>query len=107
VNVGEEIFQLLLAEQCSYPIGMPLKLVFKETEVLLASSFVVTTANIHCAIIDKIEQGEALSQVTLDYRGVNVITIVPTLLFDGLSLGVGDEVYWMVSPSEISLMEEV
>jgi len=104
VSVKDDTFHLLLAEQCHDTIGEPLMLVFKETEVLLASTPTATTANIHRAVINKIEQGNVLSQITLNYHDSTITALVPTLTFNTLHLQEENEVFWMVSPSEISLL---
>jgi molybdopterin-binding protein len=104
VAVGEDNFHLLLAEACHDAIGTPLTLAFKETEVLLASTPTATTANIQRAVVSKIVQGSVLSQITLTYHEHTLIALVPTLTFNTLSIDAGDEVFWMVSPSEISLL---
>lgn len=104
VAVGEDNFYLLLAEACHDGIGETLTLAFKETEVLLASSATNTTANIQRAVIDKIDRGSVLSQITLTYHENTVTALVPTLIFNTLNIDVGDNVFWLVSPSEISLL---
>lgn len=104
VAVGEDNFHLLLAEQCHDTIGEPLTLAFKETEVLLAAIHTATTANIQRAVIAKIERGSVLAQITLTYHEHTVTALVPTLTFNTLSIDEGEEVFWMVSPSEISLL---
>lgn len=104
VAVGEDNFHLLLAEQCHDAIGTPLTLAFKETEVILASTPTATTANIQRSVVSKIEQGSVLSQITLTYHEHTLTALVPTLTFNTLSIDVGNEVFWMVSPSEISLL---
>ncbi|MCX6073367.1 MAG: hypothetical protein NTY39_03530 [Campylobacterales bacterium] len=104
VAVGDDTFHLLLAEQCHDTIGTPLTLVFKETEVLLASTPTATTANIHHAVVTKIEQGSVLSQISLTYHEITIAALVPTLTFNPLNIHEGDDVFWIVSPSEISLL---
>lgn len=104
VAVGEDHFYLLLAEQCHDEIGTLLTLAFKETEVLLASTPTATTANIQRAVLSQIEQGSVLSQITLTYHEHILCALVPTLTFNTLHIVAGDEVFWMVSPSEISLL---
>ena len=104
VAAGNEPFHLLLAEQCHDTIGTPLTLVFKETEVLLASTPTATTANIHHAVVVKIEQGSVLSQISLTYNETTITALVPTLTFNPLNIHEGDDVFWIVSPSEISLL---
>jgi molybdopterin-binding protein len=106
VSVADESFHLLLAEASDASIGSNVTLAFKETEVILASAPAATTANIHRAIVSKIEQGNVLSQITLTYHEATLMALVPTLTFDTLMIDEGDEVYWMVQPSEISLLRE-
>lgn len=106
VAVGDDPFHLLLAEASDEAIGTAVTLAFKETEVILASAAAATTANIHRAIVRKIEQGSVLSQIILAYRETTLMALVPTLTFDTLMIDEGDEVYWMVQPSEISLLRE-
>ncbi len=106
VAVGDDPFHLLLAEASDASIGSNVTLAFKETEVILASAPAATTANIHRAIVRKIEQGNVLSQITLAYHEATLMALVPTLTFNTLMIDEGDEVYWMVQPSEISLLRE-
>lgn len=106
VAVGEDSFHLLLAEQCHDTIGTPLTLAFKESEILLASTPTATTANIQHAVVSKIAQGSVLSQITLTYHEHTITTLAPTLTFNNLRVREGDEIYWMVSPSEISLLRD-
>lgn len=106
-SVGEDHFHLLLAEQCHDEIKTPLTLAFKETEVILVSTPTATTANIQRAVVNKIEQGRVLSQITLTYHEATIIALVPTLTFDSLDIVEGKNVFWMVSPSEISLLRGI
>jgi len=106
VLVGEDPFYLLLAQHCHEPIGTSLTLVFKETEVIVTTTKTATTANIQRALVRTIEQGKVLSQITLIYQATPIVTLVPTVTLATLLIHEGDEVYWMVQPSEISLLRE-
>ncbi len=106
VLVGEDPFYLLLAQHCHDPIGTSLTLVFKETEVIVTTTKTATTANIQRALVRTIEQGKVLSQITLIYQATPIVTLVPTVTLATLLIHEGDEVYWMVQPSEISLLRE-
>lgn len=106
VSVGEDHFHLLLAEQYHEMIGTSLTLVFKETEVILSNIRIATTANVQRAFVKTIERGIILSQITLTYHEMTLMALVPTLTFNTLDICEGDEIYWMVSPSEISLLRE-
>jgi len=104
VSVGDELFHLLLAEASNTPIGTNVTLAFKETEVILSKEPSNTTANIQRASVQKIEQGVVLSQITLFYHETIITALVPTLTFETLKIAEGDTLYWMVQPSEISLL---
>jgi len=106
VLVGQETFYLLLAEASDAEelAGTNVTLAFKETEVILAQVFTTTTANIHRATVQKIERGVVLSQITLLYHETTITALVPTLTFELLDIAQGNEVSWMVQPSEISLL---
>ena len=106
VKVGEEIFYLLLAEASNENdlLHTNVTLAFKETEVILSKVFTATTANIHRANVQKIERGIVLSQITLLYQATAITALVPTLTFELLYIAEGDEVNWIVQPSEISLL---
>lgn len=106
VLVGEETFYLLLAEASNENelLNTPVTLAFKETEVILSKMFTSTTANIQSAMVEKIERGSVLSQITLTYFDTLITALVPTLTFNALEISEGDNVYWMVQPSEISLL---
>lgn len=106
VTVGDEPFHLLLAEASDVEglLHTNVTLAFKETEVILAKAMGVSTANIHRAIVGKIEPGVVLTQVTLHYHGLSVTALVPTVTFEILEIRCDDEISWMVQPSEISLL---
>ncbi len=102
--VGEETFHLLLAEPFHEPLGTPLTLAFKETEVILAAHASPCTANGAYGTIRSIRRGDVLCEVAFDYGDLLLHALVPTLTFDPLGLEVGMRVAWAVQPSEISLL---
>lgn len=106
VSVENDPFHLLLAETSDEQelLNTPVTLVFKETEVILSNLYIPTTANTHNAIVQKIERGAVLSQITLLYHTYSVTALVPTPTFEPLEIREGDTVSWMVQPSEISLL---
>jgi molybdopterin-binding protein len=108
VAIEEDSFHLLLAEASNVDdlIGTNVTLAFKETEVILSKEPMNTTANIQRATVQKIESGIVLSQIILIYYETNLIALVPTLTFETLKIAEGDNLYWMVQPSEISLLRE-
>jgi len=106
VTVGDDPFHLLLAEASNADdlIGTNITLAFKETEVILSKEPINTTANIGRATVQKIERGTVLSQITLLYHETIITALVPTLTFDTLEINETNNIYWMVQPSEISLL---
>lgn len=106
VAIEEVTFHLLLAEASDALIGADITLAFKETEIILTKNVTATSANCARATVQKIESGIVLSQITLTYHETSLIALVPTLTFNTLAIGEGDEIHWMVQPSEISLLRE-
>ena len=105
-TVGEDTFHLLLAEPFCEPLGTPLTLAFKETEVILAADASPCTANGAYGTIRSIRRGDVLSEVAFEYGDLLLRALVPTLTLDPLGLEVGMRVAWAVQPSEISLLRE-
>lgn len=106
VSILNNTLHLLLAEASNADdlIGTNVTLAFKETEVILSKIFTPTTANIQSASILLIERGIILSQITLTYVDIKIIALVPTLTLNRLEIIEGENVYWIVQPSEISLL---
>ncbi len=106
VSVGSDTLHLLLAEIPGGETreGNQVTLAFKETEVILLNTSVMTTANILSGRISDIQHGAVLTQVSLAYQDTTVRALVPTLTFHTMGALLGDTVGWMVSPNEISLL---
>lgn len=100
-----DLFELILVETPSFQYGDSVTLVFKETEVIVQkSSLQASSANTQKGIIESIEAGIVLTSVTLAYHETIIVSLITTSAFKRLELAVGDEVVWMVQPSEISLL---
>jgi molybdopterin-binding protein len=105
VSYGNDLFELILVETSSLQSGDNVTLVFKETEVILEkSSGQVSSANRQKGIIESIESGIVLTSVTLTYHDTSIVSLITTNAYKRLELSAGDEVVWMVQPSEISLL---
>jgi len=106
VNVGDDVFHLLLAEHTDNlaRLNHEVILAFKETEVILAKGVSDSTANLHAGVVQSIEKGNVLTQVTLLYADTFIKALVPTITFDLLDVAVGDNIHWIVQPGEISLL---
>lgn len=103
--VNTDTFELILVETPTYVKGDAVTLVFKETEViLLKSPHFSCSANVHKAIITAIEIGIVLTSISLSYQQNSIVALITTNAYNRLELLIGDEVFWMVQPSEISLL---
>ena len=105
VSFSNNLFELILVETPSLKCGDPVTIVFKETEVILQkSSLQLSSANTQKGIITDIESGIVLTSVTLSYHDTSIVSLITTNALKRLELAIGDEVVWMVQPSEISLL---
>lgn len=105
VSVANDPFELILVESPTLVQGDGITLVFKETEVILQkSSSHISSANTQKGIIVAIESGIVLTSITLTYHDTSIVSLITTNAFKRLELTIGDEVIWMVQPSEISLL---
>ncbi|CUV65617.1 TOBE domain protein [Sulfurovum sp. enrichment culture clone C5] len=103
VEANGELLHLLLLEKPLEAIGDEVNLVFKESEVILSKDVIKSTANMSKGIISEIQKGEILTHVTLLHNDIEIASLVPTQTFDMMKCNLGDTIYWIISPSEISL----
>lgn len=103
VEYGNGLLHLLLLEKPIEVVGDEVNLVFKESEVILSKDVVNSTANMSKGIISEIQKGEILTHVTLLHNNMKIVSLVPTKIFDTMKCKLNDVVYWIISPSEISL----
>jgi molybdate transport system regulatory protein len=112
VAVGEQRFTATLVgageEVASWPAGMPVTLLFKETEVSLAKNLsgLISMRNRIPAKIVAIERGQLLAKVTLDTDGHIIESIITTRSSHALALAVGDTVEGLVKSNEMTLMQK-
>lgn len=110
VAVGERRYTATLLgageEVASWPDGMPVTLLFKETEVSLAKNLsgLISMRNRIPATIVGIERGRLLSRVTLDADGHRIESIITTRSSHTLALAIGDTVEGLVKSNEMTLM---
>jgi len=103
--VGADIFELILVENPLYLVDDAVTLVFKETEVILLKPPIsACSANVLTGTIKSIEDGIVLTSVTLTYHETTIVSLITTNAYKRLELTIGDEVSWMIQPSEISLL---
>jgi len=111
VDVNGALFSSIILEgkkgRLSYKKGQPVNVVFKETEVGLAKNLsgLISFRNRFPGTIKTIEKGLVLTKVCLDYRGVNIKSIISTQSAADMKLQVNDDVEWLVKTNEVSLMQ--
>jgi molybdate transport system regulatory protein len=95
-------------EISNWTAGMPVTLLFKETEVSLAknlSGLISMRNRIPCTVTD-IERGKLLTRVALDFQGRKLESVITTRSSHALALAVGDMVEGLVKANEMTLIAE-
>jgi molybdate transport system regulatory protein len=111
VAVGDLTFAAILLEAPQnspyLAVGNAVTVLFKETEVSLAKNLsgLISLRNRIAATIKNIRHGEILSEVELDYRGQQLVSIVTSRSITRLELREGDAVEALIKANEVSLME--
>ncbi|MDX1914363.1 MAG: TOBE domain-containing protein [Methylophilus sp.] len=113
VKVGDDIFTATLLETpetASYlAVGNRVSLMFKETEVSLAKHLTgeLSLRNRITVTIQKIERGDILSAITLDYYTNTLVSVVTTRAVDRLQLNAGDQVEALIKANEVVLSHDL
>lgn len=93
-------------EHCSWlEIGHKVKVLFKETEVSIARdlSGLISLRNRFPATITNLRSSGMLAEITLDFAGEQVVSIITSRSAQRLELQTGDQVEWLVKANEVSL----
>ena len=112
VEVDGQGFSALLIESATRPEWLEksntIDLVFKETEVSLAknlSGLISLRNRMQCQVL-KVERGELLSKITMQFQHHTITTAITTRAVDSLQIVVGDTIEAMVKANEVSLMKK-
>ncbi len=111
VDVEGDTFTAIIVEtpdSAGYlKLGAEILLLFKETEVSLAKNLsgLISLRNRIPAQVQDIVEGSLLSQVTLDYKGNRVVSVITSRSVRRLGLKAGDPVEGLVKANEMTLME--
>ncbi len=111
VDVDGDTFTAIIVEtpdSAGYlKLGGEILLLFKETEVSLAKNLsgLISLRNRIPALVQDILEGDLLSQVTLDYKGNRIVSIITHRSVRRLGLQTGDQVEGLVKANEMTLME--
>lgn len=87
--------------------GSEVAIIFKETEVALAKSaeMAISISNLFACTVESVEQGELLAEVTLEFNGSRLISIITTDSLVRLGIQPGERVTALVKANEVSLEE--
>ena len=88
-------------------IGNEIAILFKETEVIISSdkAMNISAQNKLTCTISSINKDRLLSQVNLDFNGVNLSSIITTSSIENLNLKHHDTVTALIKTNEIILSE--
>jgi molybdate transport system regulatory protein len=89
-----------------WPVGLPVTLLFKETEVSLAKNLsgLISMRNRLPAVVTAINQGRLLTDVTLDVDGHVLGSVITTGSALRLGLTLGDQVEALIKANEMHLV---
>jgi len=110
VAVGARIYTAMLlgvsADDVTWRPGVPVTLMFKETEVALAVNLsgMISLRNRLKGVVSEIENGRLMSRVIFMVDGVRISSVITTRSLQALQLKVGDEVEGLVKSNEMSVM---
>ena len=109
MDVDGQLFNSLLLEnedENRFEVGMDVHLIFKETEVTLATvESVVSERNSFVSKITHIQNGKLLANITLGFCGHDINAVITKGSLHGLKCKVGDEFRWIVKASEVTLQK--
>jgi molybdopterin-binding protein len=88
-------------------MGGPVSLVFKETEMAIGKNLSggLSLRNRFPGRIIAIEEGKVLTNITVDFEGMPLMSVITTPASKRLLLQVGDPVEGLVKATEMSLMK--
>lgn len=93
-------------ESVSYlRIGNKIKIVFKETEVVLAKAFsgAISLQNKLDCTVHSFEKGTLLCKIILNFQDTQITSVITRNAFDQLDIQENDSVLAMIKTNEISL----
>jgi molybdopterin-binding protein len=90
--------------QCYKP-GDNVEVFFDELDVILAKSYSgeTTVKKKFMGVVKRVETDAAVCRVVVDYKGTLVAALVRTSSWKSLGLGVGDDVYWLIKATKVTV----
>ncbi|SHJ16089.1 TOBE domain-containing protein [Aquimarina spongiae] len=111
VNLGTTIFHVLIIEtedETTYlRVGNTVKLIFKETETILAKTDKNTTSipNTILGQVLTVQEGAILCKIRIDISVAKITAVITRLMQNQLQFKTGDTVTVLIKASEIMLSE--
>ena len=109
IKVQDFIFSAIIVDTPStasfLAAGNPVNVIFKENEVVIASSFSgqISMQNKLDCVITAIETGKLFSSITLAFGSFKIVSIITAMATKQMNLKAGDRVTAMIKTNEISL----
>ena len=91
-------------ETAQWQAGMPVTLLFKETEVALARNLSGTISNRMPCTVTGIECGKLLTRVRLNFGGQAIESVITTRSATELGIAIGIEVEALVKANEMAVI---
>ncbi|RXJ84774.1 TOBE domain-containing protein [Arcobacter cloacae] len=107
IDIKGEIFtSLILSSNEVYKIGQKVNILFKETEVMIASvSSKISARNAFICKITEIKNGEILSSISFDFYGDKIVSIITKNALLDLNCKENEKFMWFVKSNEISIQK--
>jgi len=105
IEVGDKILSsLILSGDEEYQKDEKVNLLFKETEVMIATKeSIVSARNSFISPITFINMGEILAEVQFDFDGIPITSIITRGALYDLKCNVGDEFRWFIKSNEVTI----
>jgi molybdopterin-binding protein len=106
VDVGGIVFSSILldAATMNLKIKNSVEILFKETEVLVATKqSCVSARNTFLGEVMGIKEGEILSEISFAFQNTIIKSIITTSSLQALDIKIGEEFLWLVKANEITL----
>ena len=107
IDVKGKIFtSLIISSNEIYKLGEKINILFKETEVMIATVFSkVSARNAFICKINDIKNGEILSSISFDYYGNKIVSIITKNALLDLNCKENEEFLWFVKSNEITIQK--
>lgn len=92
----------------AWQVGMPVALLFKETEVSVAKNLsgAISLRNRLKGVVTALECGQILSKVLFEVDGQTMAAVITTRSCEQLRLAVGDEIEGLVKANEMTVVPD-